>query len=284
MKDNGTASLPLLKNMVLPSLLTITRGVKIKKEGISIHREFREVEPDERALERYKSFFNSTEHIPLTFFYLWAQRAQAAVMLQPDFTIAVPGLVHVSNRLEQIGSIQCDRPFDLTVNVAVPYKEEGSLLPRFAVRFIQDNATVIVCESTYLAKRKRKKKQTRPTPVDPVIAEHASSAIWEIPKNAGRSYARASGDVNPIHISKVFAKLAGFKLPILQGWYSVARIVAECERETEFKFRHIEVDFKSPIYLPSRQRVERQAGAGGEVTFRMADVASEKTVLYGRLK
>jgi acyl dehydratase len=277
--------LPFLKDMIFPSFFTLIKGVKIKKEGIRISKDFKNVKIDMDSLEKYRSFFNWQQPYPFAFFYLMAQRAQTSIMLNADFTIAIPGLVHISNRIEKLDTIDYDLPFDLIVNVDVPYKEKGSLIPRFTVDFLQNNKTVIRCESTYIAKRKGGISNTAKEKTNDAFITHAdTSQIWEIDKNLGKLYASASGDKNPIHSSFLFAKLIGFSRPILQGWYSVSRIINEYELATNAAYSSIEVDFKSPILLPSKQKIELQYKENKETLFQIADLQSNKIVLYGKIK
>jgi acyl dehydratase len=277
-------NLPLLKDMIFPSLLTITKGVKIKKEGISIKKIIKNVEIDRIALERYTQFFAWQEECPLAFFYLMAQRAQTSLMLQADFTIAIPGLVHISNRLEKLGTIDSNAPFDLDVKIEVAYKEAGSLIPKCTVLFMQKNQPVIRCESTYIAKRKGGMNAKTRMDIDEALTKPFLSETWEIAKNLGQIYAAASGDKNPIHTSKFFAKIIGFRSPILQGWYSVSRIVKAYEMANNTTYDFIEVDFKSPIFLPSQQKVEGQKTGTNDVLFQINDVATDKIILKVKLK
>jgi acyl dehydratase len=277
-------SLPLLKDMILPSFFTLSKGVKIKEGGIAIKKEFKNVTIDEVSLKKYTQFFDWEQQHPLAFFYLMAQRAQTSLMLQPNFTIAIPGLVHISNRIEKLGVIDCALPFDLIANVVVDFKDVGSLIPKFTVNFFQNNEPVIFCESTYVAKRKGNKRDNPSVNKEAFITKPFSSEIWEIPKNLGQIYATASGDKNPIHSSKVFARIIGFPRPILQGWYSISRIVKEYETENAIAFQSIEVDFKSPVFLPSQQKVDIQKNDKNEVLFQLTDMQTNIIVLYGKLK
>jgi acyl dehydratase len=277
------SKLPLLKDMIFPSLLTITRGVKIKKEGISVKKTFKNVEIDRISLKKYTQFFDWHTECPLAFFYLMAQRAQTSLMLQSDFTIAIPGLVHISNRLEKLGIIDSNAPFDLEVAIEVAYKETGSLIPKCTVLFMQNNKPVIRCESTYIAKRKGGMKTKVQADNQTSLTQPFLSEIWEIAKNLGGIYATASGDKNPIHTSKFFAKIIGFRSPILQGWYSVSRIVKACEMANNTSYDFIDVDFKSPIFLPSQQKVVGQKIELNDVLFQINDLATNKVILKGKL-
>lgn len=277
-------TLPLLSEMILPSFGTIIKGIKIKKKGICIKKNFENVTIDSSSLQSYKNFLNWNTDLPLAFFYLMAQRAQTNLMLSSDFTIAIPGLVHIANTLTSLDEIDKTKPYNLQAKVEVSYKETGSLIPKFTVDFTQNEKTVIRCESTYIAKRKgNKKREHIEKEYNDFTDISVSAENWEISKNLGKKYAQASGDKNPIHSSKLFARIVGFKNPILQGWYSISRIVKTCETEFNTTFKNIEVEFKSPVFLPSKQIAEWYITDEREVIFQVKS-DNNKIVLIGKLK
>lgn len=277
-------TLPLLSEMIIPSFRTILKGIKIKKEGIAINKKFENVYIDTSSLKSYREFLNWNADLPLAFFYLMAQRAQTNLMLSSDFTIAIPGLVHVANTLRSLEKIDEIEPFKLKAKVEVSYKDTGSLIPKFTVDFIQNEKVVIQCISTYIAKRKGNIKSKTIEKEHNVFTHTSfSSENWEISKNLGKKYAQASGDKNPIHSSTLFARIIGFKNPILQGWYSVSRIVKTCEKEFNTTFKNIEVEFKSPVFLPSKQIAEWYITDKKEVIFQVKN-HNNKIVLNGKLK
>jgi acyl dehydratase len=276
-------NLPVLKSLVLSSFLTIRKGIKVNKEGIDLTQNFSNVTIDDSSLKKYMDFMEWENEIPLTFFYLMAQRAQAALMLRPEFTIAIPGLVHVSNTIKQLSAIDYSSSFDLVANVKVDYKETGSLVPSFVVEFVQNDVLVIQCESVYIAKRSGTKNSSHRREENKFIVKSDSSKIWNVPKGLGKVYGKASGDKNPIHSYDFFAKRVGFRSAILQGWFGVSKVVKECEIASGAAYTSIVVDFRSPIFLPSKQKLEWTKGENNEVHFQIVDNESGKLVLNGKL-
>jgi acyl dehydratase len=59
---------------------------------------------------------------------------------------------------------------------------------------------------------------------------------WAMPHNLGRQYAALSGDYNPVHLWPWSAKLFGFKKPIANGMYSIAKVQASIEDRMDKKF------------------------------------------------
>ncbi|MFD0787986.1 MaoC family dehydratase, partial [Micromonospora azadirachtae] len=66
----------------------------------------------------------------------------------------------------------------------------------------------------------------------------------------GTDYARVSGDHNPIHTSRLGARLFGFRRPIAHGMWSKARCLAALENRLPDACT-VEVTFKLPVPLPS---------------------------------
>ncbi|UPT68186.1 MAG: hypothetical protein M0D57_05910 [Sphingobacteriales bacterium JAD_PAG50586_3] len=219
---------------------------------------------------------------PFVYIYILAQRAQASLMLQKEFTIAIPGLVHIANRLEEVNPIDYSAPFDIVATVDVEYKAEGSLIPVFNVELLQNGVTVARCQSTYLAKRKSNKPKGKATEENPVTKPFIAQDIV-IPTNAGRQYARVAGDRNPIHTSTLLAKLFGFKRPIAHGWYLVSRIVKECEALKNTTYKSINVEFKFPVFLPSSVVLQLEEKPDGTLVFFALSKETNKLVLSGSL-
>jgi acyl dehydratase len=133
-----------------------------------------------------------------------------------------------------------------------------------------------------MAKRKSKTKGQRHEAPNLEFAVDYTE-LWAIPANYGRRYARVSGDINPIHTYKLFAKAMGFKTSILHGWYSVGRLVKHAEELNGRPYQSIEVAFKSPVYLPSTQRLSLGQGQG-TTPFMLHDEKTHQLVLSGSLR
>ena len=251
MHDSKPSNLPSMKSMVNKGLLTFRKGTRISAEGIHVTKQFDEVSIDTEKLRSFSSFFGFKDAIPLPFLYLLAQRAQLALMLDRSYTLSIPGTVHLSNTLEAVGEIDPNLPFKLEGLGEVPYKASGSLLPKFQVRFYQKGGLVALCDSQYLVKRKKKKSQSSTKRVLPEIITHPDrEESWSLEKGLGRKYADISDDHNPIHKSKTAARLAGFKSPIIQGWYLISRAAQVVQAYNNKTLKQIEVSFVKPVFLP----------------------------------
>ncbi|MFT6399499.1 MAG: fatty acid synthase, partial [Bradymonadia bacterium] len=71
------------------------------------------------------------------------------------------------------------------------------------------------------------------------IADHAPADLGD--------FAWASGDMNPIHVSPTFARLAGFAEPIVHGMWSASRLNAAIEGATGLQIVESDASFLAPL-------------------------------------
>jgi acyl dehydratase len=76
------------------------------------------------------------------------------------------------------------------------------------------------------------------------------TATWRLPGDLGRRYGSVSGDMNPIHIHPLSARLFGFPTAIAHGMWTKARCLAALDPRLPDAFT-VEVEFKKPILLPA---------------------------------
>lgn len=108
-------------------------------------------------------------------------------------------------------------------------------------------------------------------------------ASWDLPASAGLTYARASGDFNPIHLWPWSARLLGFPRPILHGHCALAMVAHEMMRATGRDTRRLQARFRAPLELPARVRLQTRAGnASGAAPLRLVDATgASKPFLEG---
>ena len=184
--------------------------------------------------------------LPATYPHVLAFDLAMGLMTRSDFPFPVIGLVHIGNRIEQRRRLTAaDR---LSVKVGVADLREHPRGRQF------DLVTTAECGgeqvwrdvSTYLRREKTSPKEPREDTKTPV-----AQAIWRVGAEVGPAYARASGDHNPIHTSRLGARLFGFPRPIAHGMWTKARCLAALEGRLPEAFT-VDVVFKLPILLPSR--------------------------------
>ena len=107
-------------------------------------------------------------------------------------------------------------------------------------------------------------REPRARPVVP--ADAAPVAALDIGARAGLAFALLTGDFNPIHWVRPYARLAGFRSTILHGFATLARAVEALNRGPfaghPRRLRSIDVRFTKPLVLPARVSVYTSAGGG----------------------
>ncbi|HEX2092056.1 MAG TPA: MaoC/PaaZ C-terminal domain-containing protein [Longimicrobiaceae bacterium] len=128
--------------------------------------------------------------------------------------------------------------------------------------------------------------EARPEPADAEASGTVREELarWRLPSGAGRRYALASGDYNPIHLWGWTARPFGYRRPILHGFCIEAR-VAHALIEHRFRgdptaLRRLKIAFRAPLLLPARVRLLVGSEEGHGV-FRVADEEGEKVYAEG---
>ena len=205
---------------------------------------------DADQLRRYRQVLGFRDDgIPLTYWYLLAQRAQVATMLDDAFPFRLPGTVHTANTLQMLGTARRDAPLLLATSVHIrPPSDNGAVYAELETVARQDHADVFSCHSTYLLVRGQRgpRRQQRGTE-----AALPAVARWQLGRRSGREYAAVSGDWNPIHLWNWSARLMGMKRPIIHGMHTLARACAELEGASGQRVVALDGRFKAPAQLGS---------------------------------
>ena len=192
--------------------------------------------------------FRLADTLPATYPHILAFPLAMRLMSGADFPFPVVGMVHVANRITVHRPIDAGERLDLAVHAEhLRPHERGRQLDVVAVATV-DGTEVWRGVSTYLRREKagggvRRDGGQRPAPPTP-------SAVWRVPASTGREYAQVSGDRNPIHTSRLGARLFGFPRPIAHGMWSKARCLAALDGWLPEAYT-VDVAFKLPILLPA---------------------------------
>jgi hypothetical protein len=81
---------------------------------------------------------------------------------------------------------------------------------------------------------------------------HADKITLSIPRNMGQKYGKLSGDLNPLHISSIGARLFGHKKSFVQGLCTLNIIVAQLGRHWKGSVRSMEIHFLRPVPQPAK--------------------------------
>ncbi|MEU4526963.1 MaoC/PaaZ C-terminal domain-containing protein [Micromonospora ureilytica] len=190
--------------------------------------------------------FRLSDRLPATFPHVMGFPLVLRLMTASDFPIPLLGLVHVGNRITTHRPITGDETLDFrTYAENLRPHDRGRQVDVVLVGSV-NGEEVWRGVSTYLGRERTsggREQGERP-------AVPTATARWRVEPRVGTEYARVSGDHNPIHTSRLGARLFGFRRPIAHGMWSKARCLAALDARLPDAYT-VEVAFKLPVPLPS---------------------------------
>ncbi|WP_422772646.1 MaoC/PaaZ C-terminal domain-containing protein [Plantactinospora sp. WMMC1484] len=192
--------------------------------------------------------FRLRDALPATYPHVLAFPLALRLMSAPEFPLPLVGLVHVANRITTYRRMDAAEPLDLSVRaVDLRPHDRGR---QFDVVCTASSGGDVVWRglSTYLRRERTTREGAGRGPGERP-APPAPTGLWRVPSGVGRDYARVSGDHNPIHTSRIAARLFGFARPIAHGMWSKARCLAALEGRLPDAYT-VDVAFKAPLPLP----------------------------------
>ncbi|MBW3601761.1 MAG: hypothetical protein KY434_03550 [Actinobacteria bacterium] len=216
--------------------------------------------------------FRVSDDVPATYLHVRCFPLSVELMTASDFPIPLVGLVHVANTMTVHRRVGSGEALDLEVGVADlrPHRRGRVFDITAEVRPADQLEPSWTSRSTYLARGRGEGDDDAPRLEGvPGPAEgRTATAQWRVPADTGRRYARVSGDVNPIHLHPLAARLFGFRRAIAHGMWTAARALATLDGRLPQAWRY-DVEFAKPLLLPATvELVTERAGDGWRLAVR----------------
>src|SRR5579884_812496 len=227
--------------------------------------------------------FPLRDQLPSTYPHMLAFPLQLALMTDPDFPFAALGLVHIANRVVQHRPILISDEFQLKVWATglAPHPRgtqfELRSEARIGEQLVWEESSTILKRGKSNQEGESGRRDGKPQPP----ADLPVTATWRLPGDLGRRYASVSGDMNPIHIHSLSARLFGFPTAIVHGMWTKARCLAALDPQLPDGFT-VEVEFKKPILLPATVQFAERA-APGAISFAVRGAGKGTPHLDGRV-
>ena len=221
------------------------------------------------AATRGREMQGTEEFLPPTFTSTWETALALELLAGDSLPFPSRGIVHLGGDLIAIRPISLHDShlrMRLELERMEAHRRGCALLLRTrlwndAGHLCQENRTRVLLVGAQVPAgvgRRGREEEVRGLPGD----GWREVASWEVGPGAGRAYARASGDYNPVHLWPWSARLMGFERPILHGHCSIAMVANEMERLAGSVPRRLTANFKAPLQLPARVRLEVAPVAG----------------------
>ena len=220
---------------------------------------------DPRHLAAYNQAvgLRTGSELPVTYPFVLSFPLVMRIMRSGDFPYSPMGAVHISNQIEQTRALRLGEEFKLRVHARNVREHRRGLLVDLVTEVIVGAETVWAQTSTFLGmgatldsaapqeiKDRGQERGTR-LPAAGEEPDVAQTALWMVTAEDIKQYADASGDKNPVHVSRIGARAFGFPNVIAHGMWTAARMLAPLEGRIGGALRYT-VDFAKPVVLPAR--------------------------------
>jgi acyl dehydratase len=195
--------------------------------------------------------WQNSQHLPPTFIHLLAFPLQMSLVLEEAFPFALMGLVHIENMVQQHRPVYADEKLNLTCYLSDLMSHRRGWQFKMNSEAYVGQELVWRSTSTNLVRQNSTVTNDKKSPEAKTFSPKGVIEEWALPTGLGRSYAKVSGDYNPIHLYALTAKLLGFQRHIVHGMWSKARVMSALSSHLPDTYE-VKVKFKRPVLLPTQ--------------------------------
>jgi acyl dehydratase len=226
--------------------------------------------------------FADAHGVPITYPQLLTFPLVTAFLGSADCPWPALGTVHLVNRIEQHQPLRPGDALRVEMRTGRLIAHEKGQIFTLELRILR--ADDLVWEGTQSLLRIGVKDPAGPAYASELGADAPLSrqADFSAPRDIGRRYGRVTGDLNPIHLSALSARLFGFRRAIAHGMWTKARALAALMPRASVAEATVAVEFKTPLFLPARPSLWTIREARGAF-FEVRDAQGDKPHLRGRL-
>lgn len=209
------------------------------------------------------------ELLPLTYPQVLAAPLHVALMARPDFPHPALGMVHLRNEVEQRAPV----PARAALTLAAWFQAEREVPTGREIDVVTElefaGAVAWRATTTLLRRAGTPRPPRQPPSAGADRFADAPSRRWVVARDIGRRYARVSGDVNPIHLSALTARLFGYRRAIAHGMWTLARCLGELGAPAPEGRAQLSCRFQRPLFLGSEALFQARE-SDGATEFRVA--------------
>lgn len=252
----------------------------------SIQADWKGASADPARIERYCEACGLTYdgHYPLLYPHVLTSAIHIDIISQPVFPLSPMGAVHTRIHILQHRPIAADAVVDIQCRLTVTRVLKQGVEFEITTTLEQNGER---CWESISANLIRGKKFGEPVEASPMaqLPELDGSETefkWPVPRDMGWRYAKITGDYNPIHVSRILAKLMGFDRDLIHGMWSAARGLAHLPQPDATRPIRADLLFKGPVYMGSEVTMKLTSG-DTDHTFDLYCSNNPRPVVRGRL-
>ena len=242
--------------------------------------------PDRGRLADFRRVVSASDaaEVPITFPQVPVMALHLDLISSLSFPIKAMGVVHLASDVQVHGELPVDAPWTVRAWVGPGRHVRSGLEFDLCGEIRIDDELVWSSRAINLSRGKSARgaePSTAPEVAVPVADEGWSEpVVIPIGEGTGRAFGRVTGDVNPIHMHALPARLFGFPSAIAHGWWTTARILGELGSDASEPGRRVQIVYRRPVRLPSKPQLlsrelpAEQDGVAGS-RFALVDPAKE---------
>jgi len=226
--------------------------------------------------------FAPAQGVPLTYPQLLTFPLVMQFFGSTDCPWPAMGTVHLANAVEQHACLRAGDAVRVEMSTGCLFTHEKGQVFTLELRILRD--AQMVWQGTQTLLRVGVKQPTGEPYASRLVGDQPLShqAEFSAPGNIGRRYGRVSGDMNPIHLSALSARLFGFRRAIAHGLWTKARALAALLPAAPVGHAAVAVEFKTPLPLPARASLWTTRSTG-KAWFEVRDARGQRPHLRGEL-
>ena len=248
-----------LLRAAIGSLPLIPRGDRLPDREITIDN----VTIDRANVAAYAAItgLRYGDTLPLTYPFVLTYPAAMELVTGFDFPFAAIGAVHIQNRIIRHRPIAVTDTVGICTHAENLREHRSGLLVDVVSRVSVGNEPAWDQVTTFLHQQRTSMSGEPKTEPPQAQKLPPPSTTLRISPRQIRRYASIGADHNPIHTSRLGAKVLGFPRPIAHGMFSAAAVLANIEGQLPDAVSYV-VKFGKPVFLPSNlgvyiERVEQ---------------------------
>lgn len=252
------ATTPGMAGALVKALFLPRKGFKQGAVWPTINGKLGPVTIDPDALKRYNDVcqLKPSDEVPLLYPHVMASSLHMQILTHKDFPLKLLGAVHLRNKIVQYQKINVADALTFEVTLKDKFITAKGLEFDFETKAMTGGKVVWESLTTYYKPGRYGQAQAGTNGFEMPNLENTQSATnWFLKKNLGKAYAKVCNDYNPIHVSKIAAKLFGFKRDVAHGMGVLATAIDRLSGNQKIYPVTNDVIFKGPLFLENEVTV-----------------------------
>jgi acyl dehydratase len=221
------------------------------------------------------------EEVPPLFFTTFMLRPFLSVIADDELGLNLLGLVHLENEVLVHAPIHHADTVTCRVRLERLDREPHRILLGVHLENLVADRVASEAHGLMLLRLGRAgASRSRPASGDLDDRTWTEVRTFDLAADLGRRYGLLTGDVNPIHLSRLTSRIFGFSRPIAHGYCLQALVAHALTRVAPAggRLTRLAIRFRAPATLPGRVRCEVQGDA-----FRLVSSDGARTLADGEI-